>query len=573
MVLVVLLSFSLVVFVDADSSTGWNQIYGGEEFERMNSLIVTSDGGYAMAGEIRSGDEPDFILIKADANGTMEWKQTYKDSVYNAAGSVVETLDGGYAMVGYSRFIKTDEFGNMELNKTYNRESVGLLVATADGGYAIAGREITDSGSLPDGFFAMTDASGNIVTKYNYGKSGFHEEFTSLVATSDGGYLLTGEIYKADGSSWSWADAWLVKIDSAGNLEWSQTYGGPDWDSPTSVVETPDSGYLVAGFYGNNFEHSPVGWLFKVNGTGFVEWEKTYEEELFGQLVVAPDGGYTLVFRDSLFKIDEFGNILWKQTVYGGTYSSFIRVSDGGYIIGGTTYLFGAGDADFWLFKTDEFGVGPDLRPPEVCIVSPQKEKYNITSVSLNFTVDEETSWIGYSLEGQENVTVTGNTTLTRLVNGWNEVVVYANDTVGNMGTSGIVFKIEAPLTVWVLAPENRTYNATEVSLNFTTNMDFSEIMYSLDGQENITIRGNTTLTELPEGAHSLTIYSTDNEGTTTKTETITFTIATETETDPNANTTTTWSATDTAIALTTVAIVIVASLLISRTKKRETTS
>jgi hypothetical protein len=58
----------------------------------------------------------------------------------------------------------------------------------------------------------------------------------------------------------------------------------------------------------------------------------------------------------------------------------------------------------------------------------------------LNFTVDETTSWIGYSLNGQANVTVFGNTTLVGLLFGTYSVLIYANDTYGNMGSSETVY-------------------------------------------------------------------------------------------------------------------------------------
>jgi hypothetical protein len=53
------------------------------------------------------------------------------------------------------------------------------------------------------------------------------------------------------------------------------------------------------------------------------------------------------------------------------------------------------------------------------------------------------------------------------------------------------------------------------VPLNFTVNEPFSKATYSLDGQENVTISGNTTLTGLPNGDHNVTVYATDEFGNT----------------------------------------------------------
>lgn len=97
----------------------------------------------------------------------------------------------------------------------------------------------------------------------------------------------------------------------------------------------------------------------------------------------------------------------------------------------------------------------PDTLPPIVSVISPESMMYTNSSVPLNFTVDEETSWIGYSLDGKANVTITGNMTLSELLDGTHDLAVYANDTSGNMGFSDTVhFTISTqqgwPFLVWV---------------------------------------------------------------------------------------------------------------------------
>jgi hypothetical protein len=81
--------------------------------------------------------------------------------------------------------------------------------------------------------------------------------------------------------------------------------------------------------------------------------------------------------------------------------------------------------------------------PPEIKVLSPVNQLYNESSVSLNFTVNKPTSWMGYSLDGQENVTVMSNTTLAGLSAGLHNVTVYAKDEFGNTGTSEtIIFNV-----------------------------------------------------------------------------------------------------------------------------------
>ncbi|MBN1358603.1 hypothetical protein JW988_07535, partial [Candidatus Bathyarchaeota archaeon] len=90
---------------------------------------------------------------------------------------------------------------------------------------------------------------------------------------------------------------------------------------------------------------------------------------------------------------------------------------------------------------------------PEISVLSPLTQTYNGSSVSLNFTVDRPVSWMSYSLDGADNVTVSGNLTLTGLSGGMHNVTVYANDTYGNMGASEtIFFTIEPFPTALVIA-------------------------------------------------------------------------------------------------------------------------
>jgi hypothetical protein len=106
-------------------------------------------------------------------------------------------------------------------------------------------------------------------------------------------------------------------------------------------------------------------------------------------------------------------------------------------------------DIDFRLLSMLPFSISSfvtDYVPPKISVLSPKSQTYNETSVSLVFSVDEAVNWTGYSLNGKDNVTITGNATLADLPNGLHNVTVYANDTFGNMGMSKIInFTITIP--------------------------------------------------------------------------------------------------------------------------------
>jgi hypothetical protein len=125
-------------------------------------------------------------------------------------------------------------------------------------------------------------------------------------------------------------------------------------------------------------------------------------------------------------------------------------VNDMLYVIGGytLTYPNGWSDPVTTYYATNEqytpFGYG--TAPPIVSVVSPENKNYNSSNVSLTFTVNKPVAWLGYSLDGQETVTINGNSTIAGLPNGLHNVTVYARDSFENTGASEpISFSVDVP--------------------------------------------------------------------------------------------------------------------------------
>ena len=102
----------------------------------------------------------------------------------------------------------------------------------------------------------------------------------------------------------------------------------------------------------------------------------------------------------------------------------------------------------------------------------------------------------------------------------------YSSDlTMANRSVT-VFFSVDTvPPKIVFSSPKNMTYDSSDVSLNFTVDESFSNCSYGLDGQDNVTIAGNMTLTGLPNGDHNVTIYVTDEAGNTGVSETIYFTV------------------------------------------------
>jgi len=332
--LFVLLCASLILRVKAEA-TMWTQMYGGTEWESGQSVVETSDGGYAIAGYTYSfgAGSADFWLVKTNASGTLKWNQTYGGTLADQGYSMVQTSDGGYAIVGTTRsygagdgdvwLVKTDANGNEQWNQTYggiDSDSGFSVVETNDSGYAIVGTTRSYGAGDGDAWLVKTDAVGTLQWNQTYGGTNW-DDGSSIVETGDGGYAIAGTTYSYGAGG---PNVWLVKTDAVGALQWNQTYGGTEFDVGSSVVMTGDGGYALAGrtrsFGAGNLDV----WLVKTDVSGVMQWNQTY------------------------------GGIDWDMS------TSVVETSDGGYAIAGETLSFGSG-GDVWLVKTDEFGVIPDF--------------------------------------------------------------------------------------------------------------------------------------------------------------------------------------------------------------------
>ena len=145
-------------------------------------------------------------------------------------------------------------------------------------------------------------------------------------------------------------------------------------------------------------------------------------------------------YRDNSSGID-FGNLSVPLTNIPDGNHSIIVAATG---IGSEYYIF-----NWYLFHTSgratvNFTI--DSTPPNVTLLSLENKTYEVSDMALNFTVNEQASHMAYSLDGNETVTIAGNTTLTGLSDGVHSIKVYATDEAGNIGASEtLYFSVEVP--------------------------------------------------------------------------------------------------------------------------------
>lgn len=206
----------------------------------------------------------------------------------------------------------------------------------------------------------------------HYGDAYNNEYAQSISTTTDGGYIVFGNITTGTGSN----DAWLLKLNSQGDTAWTKIFGGEMSDYSYSGQQTADGGYIFAGSTESWGEGSSNVWLVKTNAAGDELWTKTYggdscdvaysiqQTDDGGYIVTGTCDGYPTSYDGKmlLLKTDLNGNTMWTKTwdavnpVIGDVGNNVRQTSDGGYIIACYADFLGTSGTGIDVMKTDDKG-------------------------------------------------------------------------------------------------------------------------------------------------------------------------------------------------------------------------
>lgn len=348
----------LLMKINSSGRVQWSAAFGGSDNEYGNCVQQTDDGGYIIAGD-RSpvgGDDAtyDALLIKTDPEGNHQWNKTFGGSQGDLFHSVKQTKDGGYIISGWTRspefgaqyadawLLKTDSQGNQTWSKIYGgplHEEALSVQQTNDGEYILTGFTSSFGAGSNDAWLLKTSSNGTELWNKTFGGPN-RDDADSGQPTRDGGYILAGHSASGDDLE-SW-DVWLVKADSVGNLLWSKTYGGPNWDEARSVQETDDCGYIIAGQTESYGAGDRDVWVIKTDSKGDQIWNMTSGRSSW-------DMGWD------------------------------VQETNDGYIIAGDTTSFGAGGKDALLIKLNKSGNAPSILVEPVSQTKCLGEQVNFT--------------------------------------------------------------------------------------------------------------------------------------------------------------------------------------------------
>ncbi len=442
----------------------WQRCLGGSGYDFMgdrHSIIQTTDGNYVVCGIVNSVDgdikaskgQQDMWAAKINNKGDVIWEKSYGGSWSDGARSISQTLDGGFILSGTASsddsdvvahhgmkgfidgwIVKIDSIGLIQWSKTLggsDQDDITDIIQTSDGGFIGVGYshsidgDVTKNNGAYDGWIVKLDSKGEIEWQKTYGGD-TSDYFRSIIETSDHKYLVGGYSMSKNGDltfNHGDFDTWLIKLNTKGEIEWQNCFGGSNREIISSVIEIPDRGYLLAGTTQSAdgdisvFHGSTDAWLVQVSPSGNLVWQKTYggsgkdyvsslihtskNHYLMSGATTSTNEGFINHGKEDgwLLEVDTIGELLW-QGFYGGSEDDFMQsvcqTQDGSYILSGYTKSnnfdvnenHGGGDA--WVVKLGPHADVKSVRNTQFklsCYPNPASE-----FATISFNVEESTS-------------------------------------------------------------------------------------------------------------------------------------------------------------------------------------
>ncbi len=289
-----------------DGSVIWSNVFAeGERGLGGNCVAQSLDGGFAYGGNTYSyfPGNPAACVLKTDSIGTLLWVKSYDWNMSSEGfNDMRSTLDSGFLLVGSVRngfgvggalLVKIDKIGNVVWSKKFGvNDDEGIsLIETFDHGFAIAG---TSNGFTP---FLIRIAPNGTVWKKEYQNfaNPISGPFIKVVQTNTGGYALvcTAVIYPAAQN-----EICVLNLDSSGIPLWSYTYGSSDDEYPSGFKQTLDGGFVISGATTPHGTLLSDMILMKIDSVGNLQWSNRYggtgSEDIFSWVNQSSDSGFII---------------------------------------------------------------------------------------------------------------------------------------------------------------------------------------------------------------------------------------------------------------------------------------
>ena len=295
----------LVVKTDPMGVPQWSRVSVGSDDDEANSMVRTVDGGYALCGWTRSYGpgipNPNVLVAKLTGGGALQWAWALGGPADDRAFSIVQTQDSGYAVVGYTYtyglppypnilVLKLNPMGLPQWVRTYwcnphlGEDEGYSIVQTADGGYAVAGRAKVLSAGNFDAFVLKLDPAGNVLWM-NFVGGDADDEAYSVAEDLPTNVMAAGWTRSYGSNPMVTTDIFVLQCAPSGVPIWQFTYGWPVGDERVlddrSLVATIDGGSALCGpttSVGPGVPN-PNFLLLKLTPVGGVQWAYSHPSQ------------------------------------------------------------------------------------------------------------------------------------------------------------------------------------------------------------------------------------------------------------------------------------------------------
>lgn len=293
--------------------------------------------------------------------------------------------DTGYffTMTGYngltskfnSFFTQVDNNGDTLFQKrfgsTYDDHRFYNLIKTSDTSFVFGGNCYSDSSKRFGCKLYFVNSFGDSLTSQFIGDTNGYNYYTGFIThLSDGGFIATGQFTDSNSVD---GDILIIRMDSAGNFLWKNTFGGVKYDGGYSSIETPDKGFLTLGWtrsfgFGSSTNRDMI--LVKWDSVGNKLWHRTYGFQDFDTgigITATVDGNFLLAglkgvpnnqSRCWILKVDGMGNVIWENTYDDGSGELWWARErfDGTIVAAGSSDDNSVAKDDGYIVKTDSQG-------------------------------------------------------------------------------------------------------------------------------------------------------------------------------------------------------------------------
>src|SRR5207249_3443415 len=270
------------------SQDTWLKTYDRTMGDIFLSVQQTSDGGFIAAGNTLlqpGGYGFESWLLRLNRQGIVMWLNTYDSG---GVSSVAQTSDGGFIAAGdtgsfdgrhsQAWILRLDRNGGVVWENTYGASLDDVALSArqvSDGGFVVAGQTCSFGFGNCDGWLLRLSEEGKVLWETAYGAG----VFRSIEQISDGGFIVAGGSQSFTNYNNSF-DAWVLRLDGAGNVLWSKTYGLYGVFETFSVKQTSDGGFVVSGDTISGLFACQRAWLLKLDGDGNVVWQHAYDDNI-----------------------------------------------------------------------------------------------------------------------------------------------------------------------------------------------------------------------------------------------------------------------------------------------------